>query len=281
LTLKFVAMLALLAPVTVYLFVSAPPPLPEAPTAADKQVTAHEVLEMCAAENAAVRELYTKEIVGAGQKAGLRFDERWEQLKVDAGPLPALFLRETSKSLARSAVPLGLFLGSDNPVNKANRFLGPQADAFQQMRRDGQPRGFVMNDVKLYTAMFPDFAVAEACVDCHNQHRESPKSDWEMGDVMGATTWTFPSNSISVAESLEVIATLRKGFRDAYAHYVEKAKTFSSPPEIGKKWPSQCYCLPTPETFMQAAERRTSKATLDRLLSQRAPREAARASRAE
>jgi|SRR6185503_7900713 len=262
-------MLSLVAPMTVYLFVSAPPPLPEASAAGGKRVTPHEVLEICAAENAAVRELYAKEIVDAGQKVGLRFDEKWEQLKFDAGPLPALFLRLTSKSLAQSSVKLGLFLGSDNPVNKSNRFFGPQADALQEMRRDGEPRGFFMNDVKLYTAMFPDFAVAAACVDCHNRHPDSPKRNWELGDLMGATTWTFPSNSVSVSEMLEVIAALRNGFRDAYVRYIEKAKTFSSPPEVGNKWPSQCYCLPTPEAFMQAAERRISKPTLDRLLSRR------------
>jgi hypothetical protein len=263
-------MLSLVAPMTVYLFVTAPPSLPDAAGGSERRLTAYEVLEICAAENAAVRELYTQEIVAAGQKAGLRFAENWEQLKVDAGPLPALFLRETSKSLAQGSVPLGLFLGSDQPVSKANRFLGPQADALQEMRRDGQPRGFFMDDVKLYTAMFPDFAVAQTCVDCHNQHPESPKRDWEMGDVMGATTWTYPSNQLSVSDALEVVAALRKGFRDAYVRYVDKAKTFALPPEIGKKWPSQCYCLPAPETFMQAAERRTSKPTLDRLLSRRA-----------
>jgi adenylate cyclase len=261
------SLVALMA--TVYLFVTAPPALPEAAAEGGKRLSAHQVLEICAAENAAVRELYVKEIVGAGQKVGLRFEENWEQLKVDAGPLPALFLRETSKSLAHSPVNLGLFLGSDNPISKSNRFSGQQAEALEEMRRNGEPRGFFVNDVNLYTAMFPDFAVAKACVDCHNQHRDSPKRDWKLGDLMGATTWTFPSKSVSVSEALEVIAALRNGFRDAYAHYIEKTKTFSSPPEVGKKWPSQCYCLPTPETFMQAAERRTSKPTLDRLLSRR------------
>jgi hypothetical protein len=262
-------MLSVVLPITVYLFVTAPPALPEASAESGKRLTPHEVLEICAAENAAVRELYAKEIVGAGQQVGLRFDEKWEQLKVNAGPLPALFLRETAKSLSRSSVRLGLFLGSDNPVNKSNRFFGPQADALVQMRRDGESRGFFMEDVKLYTAMFPDFAVAAACVDCHNQHPDSPKRDWVVGDLMGATTWTFPSHGVSVSEMLEVIAALRHGFQDAYTRYVEKTKSFSLPPEVGKKWPRQCYCLPTPETFMQEAERRISKPTLDRLLSHR------------
>jgi hypothetical protein len=86
---------------------------------------------------------------------------------------------------------------------------------------------------------------------------------------MGATTWTFPSRSVSVSEMLEVIAVLRHGFLEAYTRYIEKTKSFSLPPEVGKKWPRQCYSLPTPEIFMQEAERRISKPTLDRLLSHR------------
>lgn len=253
----------------IYLFVNAPQALPDAAASSGKNLGARELLEICAAENASVRELYTKSIVEAGLKVGLKFDERWREANVDAGPLPALFLRETAKSLAKGPTRLGLFLGSDSPINKANHFSGVQADAFQQMRRDRAPRHFFMDDVKVNTAMFPDVAMAKACVDCHNRHPDSPKHDWKVGDLMGATTWTLPSNSSSLSEALETIAALRKGFRDTYIAYVERAKTFSSPPEIGKKWPSEGYCLPDPDNFMEEAERRASRTTLDRLLSHR------------
>jgi hypothetical protein len=259
--------LALLA--GVYLFVSAPQALPDGTAAGGKRLGARDLLEMCAAENAIVRELYTKSIVEPGLKAGLKFDEKWREANVDAGPLPALFLRETAKGLAKGPIRLGLFLGSDAPISKANHFAGPQADAFQQMRRDRAPRHFFMDDVKANTAMFPDVAVAKACVDCHNRHAETPKRDWKVGDLMGATTWTLAASSLSLPESLEAIAGLRKSFRDTYVAYVEKATKFSSPPEIGKKWPSEGYYLPDPDSFMEEAERRMSRATLDRLLSHR------------
>ena len=261
------AMIALLA--GIYLFVNAPQALPDAAVASGKKLAARDVLEICASENAVVRELYTKSIVEPGLKAGLKFDERWQEAAVDAGPLPALFLRETAKSLAKGSVRLGLFLGSDSPINKANQFSGPQADAFRQMQRDRLPRHFFMDDVKAHTAMFPDVAVAKACVDCHNRHVDTPKRDWKVGDLMGATTWTVVASNLSPTETLETIAALRKGFRDAYVAYVEKSKKFSSPPEIGKKWPSEGYCLPDPDSFMEEAERRMSRTTLDRLLSHR------------
>jgi adenylate cyclase len=253
----------------VYLFVNAPQALPEGAASSSKKLDARDILEICASENAVVRELYAKSIVESGQKAGLKFDEKWREPKIDAGPLPALFLRETAQNLAKGPVRLGLFLGSDAPISKANRFAGVQSDAFQQMRRDRMPRHFFMEDVKANTAMFPDVAVAKACVDCHNRHEGSPKHDWKVGDLMGATTWTLSASSMSLSEALETIAALRKSFRDAYVAYIDKATKFSSPPEIGKKWPSDGYCLPDPDTFMEEAERRTSRKTLDRLLSRR------------
>ena len=82
-----------------------------------------------------MRRLYTKDIVGAGEKNGLRFDEDWRDAAVEAGPLPAQFLRATAMSLERSKVRLGLYLGSDYPINSANKFSGEQLLKFHELRK--------------------------------------------------------------------------------------------------------------------------------------------------
>jgi hypothetical protein len=38
---------------------------------------------------------------------------------------------------------------------------------------------------KYFTAVYADTAVAPACIDCHNSHQDSPRSDFELGEVMG------------------------------------------------------------------------------------------------
>lgn len=263
---RFVAFMIVSVIVLVYLFVSAPVPLPEAGATNAKTISVKLLLELCAAENATVRKLYTKEIVGKGKQSGLSFDERWRNRGVDAGPLPALFLRETAMSLEKDPVRLGLFLGSDFPISQANLFKGRQAEMFEKMRTDRKPRHFFVEDLGVYTAMFPDLAVAQACVDCHNQHPDTPKKDWKLDDVMGATTWTYPDRSVSLNEALGVLKALRRGFRDAYSAYVDKAKTFEKPPKIGESWPAQGYFLPSPQVFMREATKQTSQATLARLL---------------
>jgi hypothetical protein len=262
----FVGLSAILA---VYLFVSAPAPIAEAGARDDGAMSVKHLLELCAAENDAVRGLYTREIVGKGKGVGLRFAEDWGQPGVEAGPLPALFLRATAKSLEKDPVRLGLFLGSDFPISRANLFAGRQAEVFKLIRADEQARHFFVEDLELYTAMFPDLAVAPACVSCHNEHPDTKKNDWKLGDVMGATTWTYPRSSVTPSEALEVLAALRRGFVDAYGGYVDKAHRFKKPPVIGERWPEDGYFLPSPEVFMRELERRASSETLRRLLAQR------------
>lgn len=252
--------LALLA-LTVYLLVSAPPPLPEKMASA-KAIPVERLFTLVEAENDAVRALWTQDIVGAGKSVGLKFDEHWRDADVEAGPLPALFLRATAVYLEKDPVRLSLFLGSDFPINPANRFQGPQMETFAMIKQTQAPQFFFATDTRLYTAMFPDTAVASPCIQCHNEHPDTPKKDWKLREVMGATTWSYPEDGVSTEELLRIVAALRRGFAEAYTAYVKKAEGFVKRPEIGAKWPRDCYCLPSVETFMAEIERRTSGDTL-------------------
>jgi adenylate cyclase len=249
----------------VYLFVEAPPPLSGAQIQG-KTIPVSVMLEIVNNENRLVRELYTKEIVTQGQKVGLVFDENWRDQGVDAGPLPALFLRATASSLEKDPVRLALFLGSDYPINTANRFSGQQVDIYNQLKKTMKPQFFYQDDTELYTAMFPDLAVAPGCITCHNRHVQTPKKDWKLNDIMGATTWTYPSEYVTYDELLQVLAALRKGFREAYEEYLTKVGSFRRKPKIGEKWPSNGYFLPSSAEFLFEIERRSSSQTLGKLL---------------
>ena len=257
--------LALIA-LIVYLFVSAPPPLPDKETNAGQTIAIERVFAIAEAENDVVRGLWTKEIVGDGQKVGLAFAEDWRREDIDAGPLPALFLRETAASLEKNPIRLSLFLGSDFPINDANRFEGKQIEAFQLIKENQEPQFFYAEDTQLHTAMFSDLALVQPCVTCHNEHSESPKLDWQLNEVMGATTWSYPAQSVTLDELIHILSALRKGFRDAYAGYLAKVATFAEPPKIGEKWPREGYYLPTEEAFMEEAIKRSSTQTLDAIL---------------
>ncbi len=257
----FTLVLAFLGVVMVYLFYTAPPPLDETGTGG-LQVSVKQVLEILNEENRLTRELYTKEIVGHGKKAGLDFDENWRDDDIQAGPLPAQFLREVASTLEKSPVTIGLYLGSDYPINQANLFEGKQMELYRQLKRDRQAQFFYVEDIQRYAYMFEDVAVSSVCTDCHNNHDETPKDDWELNDVMGATTWTYPDEYVDLQTALELLAYLRKSFARAYQVYLDEMQAMSNPPEIGTLWPKHGYYLPTLDSFMDRIDRRNSRKTL-------------------
>ncbi len=227
-----------------------------------------EVLEMVAKENDVTRTLYTKAIVGKGKAQGMKFDEDWRKDDVEAGPLPALFLRGVATSIRKSPVPLGLYLGSDFPVNAANKFEGKQADLFEQIKKDQKPQFFYDEEQKLHTAMFADLASAGACVSCHNKHPQTTKSDWKLGDVMGATTWQYPKDSLTYKETVAVLNAYAKGTVDIYVQYLDEIKAFEAneKPEVGDKWPAEGNYLPTAEVFLDSVKKLSSYETMKHLV---------------
>jgi adenylate cyclase len=249
----------------IYLFATRPAPL-QAEQTSGRTVPVETVFRVVAAENDAARKLWTADIVGAGVKAGLKFNEKWREPTMEAGPLPALFLREASAALQKTRIPLGLFLGSDFPISQSNRFSGAQADHFANLRKTGEPEFFNAADIGRFTAIFPDRAVAPGCVTCHNEHPNSPKTDWKLNDIMGATTWSYPKERVTLEELVQIVAALRASFGAAYDAYLTKVATFGKPPEIGDKWPAEGYFIPSKRAFLAEFERRASPNTVERLL---------------
>ena len=263
---KTIAVVAAIIVIAVVVIVVNAPPPDAAMSAAGRPIPIADVFTILEAENDVVRQLWTDRIVGDGQLQGLRFGEDWREPGAESGPLPALFLRETAEGLRRSPTPLYLFLGSDFPINDANKFTGVQMQHFAEIKRTGAPQFFLDAEIGMQTAMFSDIAVDETCVSCHNDDPEAPKTDWKVGDIMGATTWSYPKGEVSFTETLTLVNALRQSYRATYEEYVVKASIFANPPAVGDRWPADGHFLPSADAFMREAERRASPATLQALL---------------
>lgn len=263
---SFIITALVLIVIAIYLFVQAPPPLAAEDAVVGEQIPIETVFRLVAAENDVARALWTREIVGAGGRAGLAFGEDWQEEGVEKGPLPALFLRAASTSLEKNPIPLSLFLGSDYPISPSNLFSGAQMERFEQIKATHEPQFFFAEDTQRYTAMFADFASVQPCVDCHNAHPDSPKTDWALNDVMGATTWAYPKEKVSRDEFIAIIRALRQGFADAYVGYLDKVATFANPPAIGERWPRDGYFLPSAEVFLAEFSQAASARTIEILL---------------
>jgi hypothetical protein len=49
-----------------------------------------------------------------------------------------------------------------------------------------------VGSARYFQAVYPDLAVTEGCIGCHNAHPESPKRDFKVNDVMGALVISIP-----------------------------------------------------------------------------------------
>lgn len=261
---KIALMLLLL--VAIYLWVSAPIPLADHGAQQGERIPVTVMFQIVAEENNIIRQQWTQHIVGKGKKIGLHFGEKWRKKGHDEGPLPALFLREVAAYLEKSPVPLSLFLGSDFPINTANQFKDQQAEAFSMMKKTQKSQYFFDREVQRHTAMFPDNVVVMACATCHNEHPDTPKQDWLMGDMMGATTWAYPNDTVTRDELLLIIGELRRAFAKTYRAFLQKSQHFEKKPIIGEQWPIDGYFLPSVEIFMQRFEQSAAEKTLHLLL---------------
>ena len=252
----------------IYLFVSAPPELPDRQGGGGRLVPAETALALLDAESASIRAMYTREIVGEGTKHGLAFREDWKKEEVRAGPLPALLLRETSARLQMRVPELGLFLGSDFPLVKENLFTGQQALHYQEVKKTLQPKFYFDAAQGRTTAMFPDRASAKACVTCHNEHPHTPKKDWVLDEPMGATTWSYAGRQVPSETLLRMVGQLRNSAVDAYGSYLQKVARFDAGtrPAVGDKWPREGNFLPDVATFRKAVEAANSTRTLNGML---------------
>lgn len=243
-------------------------PFAEVVAAEPSVISVEDAFRIIAHENEKTRTLYTKKIVGLGKKAGIGFHEDWEKADVEAGPLPALFLRGTSNEIQKTNVPLGLYLGSDFPIVKANKFTGVQAEKFEKIRKTSEPEFFFDEENQLYTAMFPDFAGAAPCVSCHNDHPNTSKTDWALGDIMGATTWTYPNDSLTMNETLAMVKVYREGVANTYETFLAEVRAFKEKdvPEITGKWSDEGYIVPDKDFFLEAVNQEVGADTFKEIM---------------
>lgn len=166
--------------------------------------------DMVHAVMAADREVYTKEIVqrltmqqkvqvappGGGAAVPLEAREDWrsEHGKL---PLPAQMFRMGAEKVLTASAGIGFsyLMLSPWPVNQQNRArTDVERSGLEQVARTGEPlyADEVLDGKRYFVAIYPDRAVAEACVSCHNQHPDSPRRDFKVGDVMGGVVIRFP-----------------------------------------------------------------------------------------
>jgi hypothetical protein len=145
------------------------------------------------------RTVYTKTVVNRlqNQEKVIKASEHWEDDK--ALPLPAQMFRMGAELAAKKNAGFSYSLLSMWPVNKQNQPGTELEKAGLKFVAEQAGKNFYgrerLGDKEYFTAVYADTAVAEACVSCHNGHKDSPRRDFKLGDVMGGVVIRIPTGS--------------------------------------------------------------------------------------
>ena len=142
------------------------------------------------------RTVYTRLIVNRLQNelGVIKASEHWKDDK--ALVLPAQMFRYGAEMVAEKSPPFSYSLQSLWAVNKQNE---PKTDAEKAglaFVAENKGQNYYTEETlggkKYFTAVYADTAVAPACVSCHNDHKDSPRTDFKIGDVMGGVVIRIP-----------------------------------------------------------------------------------------
>lgn len=159
-------------------------------------ITPQRMADALHAVMASDRTVYTKNVVNrlANKENVIKASEHWEDEKTL--PLPAQMFRMGAEMASAQDAGFTYALLSEWPINKQN---APKTAIEKQGLRfvaENKGKNFYGEEelagTKYFTGVYADTGVAEACVSCHNTHKDSPKTDFALGDVMGGVVIRIP-----------------------------------------------------------------------------------------
>jgi Protein of unknown function (DUF3365) len=161
-----------------------------------KGLEPRDVADMLHAVMSSDRTVYTRLVVNrlTLKDKVITANEHFEDNK--ALPLPAQMFRFGAEMAAEQNKKFSYSLLSLWPVNKQN---APRTEAEKkglEFVAANKGQNFYteekLGNQKYFTAVYADVAVAQACVSCHNDHKDSPRKDFKLKDVMGGVVIRIP-----------------------------------------------------------------------------------------
>lgn len=136
------------------------------------------------------REVYTKYVISrlVDEEKAIKASEHWKQ--DSALPLPAQMFRLSADLSKDKSANLYYSLISQWPINKKNSAITVvEVEGLKSLEKSPGNVFYkfeTLGGAKYFTAMYPDVAITDACISCHNKHEDSPRSDFRLGETMGA-----------------------------------------------------------------------------------------------
>ncbi|MGH8616889.1 MAG: Tll0287-like domain-containing protein [Burkholderiales bacterium] len=163
---------------------------------AQAQVTYQQMADGMHAVMEADRTVYTRVIVNRlqNEEKVIKASEHWKDEK--ALVLPAQMFRYGAEMVTEKKMGFFYSLQSLWPVNKQNApKTAVEKEGLEAVAKNPDKPFYkeeTLGKIKYFTAIYADRAVAQACITCHNGHKDSPRTDFKMGEAMGGVVLRIP-----------------------------------------------------------------------------------------
>jgi cytochrome c553 len=160
------------------------------------QVSYKEMADALHAVMESDRTVYTRMVVNRlqNEEKVIKASEHFKDDK--ALPLPAQMFRFGSEMVAEKKMGFSYSLLSLWPINKQNApKTAAEKEGLEAVAKDPSKAFYkeeTLGKTKYYTAVYADRAVSPACVSCHNDHKDTPKKDFKLGQTMGGVVIRIP-----------------------------------------------------------------------------------------
>jgi len=148
-----------------------------------------------------LRAFYTQEVVSRAKEGGMRINYDWDVMP-NTLPLPATFTNVLGKQIKKENPGTAIRLYSKYPFphRKGDEvYDGFETEALRALEQN--PKASFFRKEVINGRLSMRYAIAdvmtEACVTCHNNHPETPKADWKVGDVRGVVEVITPIDQVN------------------------------------------------------------------------------------
>lgn len=135
-----------------------------------------------------LRKYYTESIVEKVQSASGMEISMDHMSNPNAIPLPATLIKDLSHIYEKEGISLQLYSPYPFPGRKERQLDSFQQEAWNFLSRNPDKR-FVRAEMKdgqhIVRVAIADKMQAQTCVNCHNNHPQTPRKDWKLMDVRG------------------------------------------------------------------------------------------------
>ncbi|MEX3006896.1 methyl-accepting chemotaxis protein [Hoeflea sp. TYP-13] len=135
-----------------------------------------------------IRGYYTENIIKKAKATGGLKPAIDHAGQPDAIPLPATLIHDLSNLLSAENTTMALYSAYPFP-NREGRVMDDFMKSAWAFLNENPDQVFKRQEVRdgktVMRIAIADKMAVQACVDCHNAHPQTPKNDWQLGDVRG------------------------------------------------------------------------------------------------